>query len=188
MAQLVVSPAASGDDAREVSGGTTTINDTAITLAAGSHWAGIRFPNVTIPRTATIDSATLSIYIDTNDDPLVDIYGEDVDNSAIFTTAASDVSGRTRTSQKVDWDGTNIGTGRVTLSVALGPIVAAIIGRTNWASGNALTLIFDSFAGSNVSFRTFDHASGEVAQLTINYTTAAGVTKQAMFYARQRRA
>lgn len=60
---------------------------------------GVRILNVTIPKGANITKAELRFTIDetTGGNATVDIYGQDDDDGARFTTGGSNVSGRTKT-------------------------------------------------------------------------------------------
>lgn len=146
---------------------------------SGAH-GGTRFLNVTIPQGATINSATLEVYIATTsyDDPHIDIYGEDQDNAGVFTTAANNIQNRTRTTAKVDWDGTGIGTGWETLP-DVATLIQEIVNRAGWSSGNALAILFDGMTSVALRFRQWDYSTHTLgAKLAIDYTppaTAAGL-------------
>jgi hypothetical protein len=98
------------DDAEErVSNGSMYLNSSDLELIYDGHdqLVGIRFQNVTIPNGATIDNAYIEFVIDESNDDVTNlvIHGEDNDNALTFTSAASDISNRTKTTTSVDWTG-----------------------------------------------------------------------------------
>lgn len=174
----------SSDDAFEGATGTVTLSGTQIgAINSAGQWAGVRFQNVTVPNGATITSATLELFVATADDPIVDIYGEDTDDAATFTTANNNVSSRTLTTAKYTWSGTNIGASQWH-SLPVTSIVAEIVARGGWASGNDMAFIIDcTSASSNVTFRPWDYDDHSLApKLTIEYSTGPAMPVLSHYY------
>ena len=171
MATFNTSVAASSDDARQ-SGGSGTMNLTGSTINSGATntWIGLRFTNVTIPAGSTINSAYISVRTTTEDDPDLDIYGEDTDDAATFTTTNNDISGRTLTTAKVNWTATNIGTATWCNSPDIATVIQEIIDRAGWSSGNDIAIILDTLSASGMIIRAYDGGTGDYPSITIDYT------------------
>lgn len=178
---------ASSDDAREDSG-SMVLTGANFTIQATYHYAGLRFLNVTIPQGDTINSATVTVEITSAayDDPDVDIYAEDTDDAATFTTSASDISGRTPTTAVVQWTAGSIG-GGVQVSPDIAAVIQEIVSRPGWASGNDIVIIFKGRSTNPFRFYAYDNGAGTYATLDVTYTAgSSGLTKQAQYYARMR--
>ena len=173
MTTLNLQVSASSDDAFENAASAMTLTGAAIPLAAAGQWGGLRFLNVTVPNAATVNTATLQIYIasTSNDNVYLDAYGEDVDDAATFTTSAANISGRTLTTAKTTIGSSNVGAGWYSINVT--SAVQEIINRAGWASGNALAIILDALTSVDVQLRTWDHDTSLAAKLVIDYTVAA---------------
>ena len=186
MTTLNLQVAASADDAFENAASAMTLTGAAISLAAAGQWGGLRFLNVTVPNAATVNTATLQIYIasTSNDNVYLDAYGEDVDDAATFTTSAANISGRTLTTAKTPIGSSNVGAGWYSINVT--SAVQEIINRAGWASGNDLAIILDALTSVDVQLRTWDHDTALAAKLDIDYTAAAGATTKSVYYARLR--
>ena len=110
--------------------------------SVGSRYTGgFRFTNITVPQGATVNSAILQCYSDNAnwDDPSVDIYAEDTDNSRDFV-ANPDVVNRPKTGAFVNWQAINLGIGYHS-TPNIGSTVQEVINRSGWTSGNALTIL-----------------------------------------------
>ncbi|MFN0121031.1 MAG: C25 family cysteine peptidase [Blastocatellia bacterium] len=167
---------ASANDASETTGGTVTTNGNPIELSSSLGAAGFRFTNVTIPRNATITSATLQFTSNNGDSGTTvnsTIYGQATDNAAIFTTTASSISSRTRTSSSVSWS--NIGTwtaGATTNATSpdITTIIQEIVDNASWLSGNSMALILlDNASSSRRRIRTYDNATTTAPLLSVTY-------------------
>lgn len=170
---LVLQVASGLDDASEDTGGTVTTTATALVLTAGGHETATRFLDVSIPKGATIETATIEIYIPNTsfDDIDLDIYGHDSDDSPGITTDTNDISSRSYTTATVNWAVASATAGWKT-SPDIAAIIQEIVDRDGWASGGAITIIFDATGvASNLQFRSYDYRSDLAAKLTITYTT-----------------
>lgn len=138
--------AASSDDAQDL-GGTVTLTGTTIggSLDNTTEWVGLRFTNITIPKGSTITSATIGVVpsATTEDEPSVTIFFQAADDCSTFTTGASDISNRSRTSASVSWSSTDLGADGATYftSPSLVTPLQEVIDRGGWASGNDVCVI-----------------------------------------------
>jgi hypothetical protein len=170
------------DDAAQTTSGVVTLTDTnsANNLDAVGEWVGTRFQRATIPIGATINTAIWNVipFANTTDEPDVQIYLEDADNAAIYTTAASSISSRARTTGTA-WSSADLGATATTRhsspDVANG--VQTVINRGGWASGNALNVIVQGSANSarDLIIKMYESATGarDAAELIVTFTPAA---------------
>lgn len=144
---------------------------------------GVRFQNIQVPPGSMITNAYIEFMAsDTRAGAMsINIAGENVDDAATFTTAASSISSRTKTSQVVTWTPVDPWVVNNTYQTAeLKTIVQAIVDRAGWMSGNDMAFIFSSIA-SSVNRReayAYDHYLLDAAKLPpklhIEYTQAPG--------------
>ena len=193
----IVAVAASADDADEVvSSGIVSISGTSIDLQ-DDRIAGFRFDGVEIPQGATITSAwiqftsAVTIVNGGTAAAVVDIYGEDADDAAAFTTDAADISSRTQTTATVEWSlpessGASAWTigdrGTNQRTPDLATIVQEIVDRANWASGNAMAFTFQHDGvglGSRVVVAQDDDGYKE-AVLYVDWTETVGVVQDGL--------
>lgn len=173
MTVLNLQVSASSDDAFENNSGTMSLTGSTVTFNNAGFWIGYRFLNVTIPNAATINTATLSYYVTstTRDDNEQDVYGNDVDDAATFTTAANNISSRTLTTAKTTVSADSVGVGFYAVDVTA--VVQEIINRAGWVSGNDLALIMDALTGVNLGLDMYDGTPANAAKLDIDYTAGA---------------
>ena len=172
MTTLNLQVSASADDASENTGVSVALTAVNIRNDATYDWSGIRFQNVTISNGATINSATHQIYVSytSNDDINVNIYADDTDSAAQFTTTLNDISARTRTAATVSRNATAVGAGWYTLPDAAA-LVQEVVNRAGWISGNSLALLLETISGSDLRYNAYDGSTTEAAKLDIDYTT-----------------
>ena len=193
MATLALQIASGNDDGSEPGSGTPNLsgaNEIAMLTNSVNTWLALRFTNVTVPQGSTINSATLEVYIvgTSYDDPDVDVYLEDADNSAALSTSSNNISGRTKTTAKTTWSSTGVGAGWKSPG-DLAAVVQEVVDRGGWVSGNALTVLFDSLSSANnLRIRPYEYDTTLAAKLTIDYTASGGggITMHSMYYARVR--
>lgn len=119
--------------------------DTGYTPDYGKSIVGVRHHDIAIPQGATIISAHLQFMADDDgDDPCqVTIYGEDIGNALIFDESiAYNISSRTTTTESVVWDipaWVDLDRGDAQKTPDLRAIIQAIVNRTDWVSGNAMS-------------------------------------------------
>lgn len=170
--------AASEDDAREKEGGTSfsktsTVNSmTSHTTDAQRYNAGMLFKSVTVPAGATIEAATLDLYVwhASADSPNCAIYAEDVD-SAVDFDADADVASRVKTGESVEWSEVDLATGQFHTSPDFMNVIQEIVDRPGWVSTQNICIIG---RGKNDITREFapssyDRAAAEAPKLHIQY-------------------
>ena len=180
MANFSTSVGASSDDAHQ-SGASMDLTGTTWALTAEDRWGGLRFTGVTIGQGDTIDAASVSLEVISAsfDDADFDIYGEDVDDAATFTTTNNDISGRTLTTAKVTWTATAMGTG-IKASPDIKTVIQEIVDRAGWASGNDIVIIFDCLTNANARFASWDHATQAAPSISIDYTAGGATFEQSV--------
>jgi type IV pilus assembly protein PilY1 len=110
--------------------GTTSITD------------GLRFQNINIPYGATITSAYIQFKaygaLNNNGAASFTIAGEASDNAATYTTANSNISGRSYTTATAAWSPADWTDGTAYNTADLTAIVQEIVNRGGWLQGNAM--------------------------------------------------
>ena len=179
--------AASADDANQViSSGAVVLTNTGTEAGAkldGTNHAGFRFGSIALARNDGIVKAVLkfpTLYNYTGSGKLTNttVYGENVANSAQFTTATNNISTRTKTVSRVLGSNLNANAAQFeTTGVDVTKIVKEITTRTDWASGNALSILFigNGTAGNFVQPYMYDYFSGTY-KASLEITTATGTT------------
>jgi hypothetical protein len=103
----------------------------------------------------------------------MDLYADDVDNSAVFAAGSTNISGRTLTTATVDWTATWGGYGSWNTSPEINTIIQEIINRAGWSSGNYISILGHATAQYfNIAF--YDNGTTYAAILHIVYTAAGG--------------
>lgn len=173
---------ASADDAEEANGGgTTDIVSSDLEVVddgATTQQIGIRFQSVAIPAGATIQAAYLRLVGDETQaagTENVDIYGEDVDDSAAFAASVNNLTGRTKTTAKVDWDAVPASSpGVIQSSPDIKTVIQEIVDRPGWVTGQDMSIILAP-GGSNATrtFLSYDGQNYSGPMLHVEYTVAA---------------
>jgi hypothetical protein len=111
----------------------------------GQQVVGIRFQNLAIPQGATITSAYIEFETDETDSvgTSLTFHGEASDNAATFGTGYYDISSRPSTAASVAWNSLPAWNtvGEKHQSPDLSAIVAEIVNRGGWTSGNSMVFI-----------------------------------------------
>ncbi|HEX9115137.1 MAG TPA: right-handed parallel beta-helix repeat-containing protein [Anaerolineae bacterium] len=179
--KTITARVAAFDDDGFQDGGTWT-NDTS-SLWVGDNrdvnnsYAGIRFSGVTVPKGATIQSATLRLcsVAASSARMTVNVYGEASGNSAKLSSASlpgarARTAAFTTVTNPGPW-GTNSW-----YAIDVSKIVKEIVGRPDWAQGNALSLLLKGSSGSQGARRAVHSNtswdSSLVPQLEITYATS----------------
>ena len=156
------------------------------------QYVGLRFADLTIPQGATITGAYIQFTVDENKNgnPFnVDIVAEDVDNAPTFTVAQYDISSRYAshsTASSVNW--TLAGDGStdwlnendatpLQRTPDISSLVQAVVGRTGWASGNAMSFIM--VGGGCRTAISYEKNAAKAAVLHVDYTYDGGNVDQA---------
>ena len=171
---------AGSDDVEENVKGSVVLNGDDLELvydgkANGSQVVGLRFNNIQVPKGAIINSASIQFTADektSNTCPLV-IRGENVDNALPFTTTARNVSGRTPTIALVNWSPANWTVAGQTAEAQKTPdlasVVAEIVNRSGWISGNSMVFILSGTGTNKRTAESYEGSSSKCALLTIVY-------------------
>lgn len=143
---------------------------------------GIRFADLGIPKGAKIIDAYIQFSVDEpakSYDPFdVNIYAEDVPNSAPFENVPKTVSTRVKTANSVEWKDAPLWTteheeGPAEQTSDLSSLVQEIVNKDGWNSGNAISFILSG--EGNRTAESFEGAGSNLDQvptLHLNYTTA----------------
>ena len=171
--------AASTDDAEEdLSDGSMYLDSSDLELISEGGTAqevGMRFQGMTVPQGATVTNAYIEFETDELDNGATSLtfHAEDADNPGTFTSAANNISGRTKTFASVAWNlvpawGTK---SEKQQTPNLAVIIQEVVNRGTWASGNAMVVIV---TGSGE--RTAESYNGESANaplLHVEYSDTA---------------
>lgn len=180
---------ASTNDAEErQSGGTIDITSSDIELVndgttVGNQFVGLRFANVNIPKDAIIKNVYIQFAVDEitwTAATSVNIAGESADNSSTFSTAAFNISTRTKTTASVAWNSIPVWSvvneaGVNQRTPDLSNIVKEIINRSNWKSNNAITFIITGTGRRNA--HAYDGVPTAAPELVIEYVPKNYVTE-----------
>ena len=141
-------------------------------LHIGPDFVGLRFVNVGLPKDAMIVSAAVQFTASATDvDPAtVAIVAEADSNAATFSNTDNDISNRPPTVHSVPWSPgpwNNNEKGPTELTPDLSPLLADLVGRTDWSGKSPMVLIFQPGTGQRraVSFSN-DPAHAAVLQVT----------------------
>jgi PKD repeat protein len=174
---------AGSDDVEEGVSGTVYNNSTDLELvydsynSQGDQLVGLRFTNLSIPQGAFITSAYIQFTCDeaSSASTSLTIRGEASDNSAAFTTANFNVSSRSTTSSNIAWlppAWSTVGQASAAQRTPdISALVAEIVSRPGWTSGNSLSLIVIG-TGARIA-EAYEGSSTLAPELVINYSTQA---------------
>jgi type IV pilus assembly protein PilY1 len=117
--------------------------------STSASYTGLRFTGITIPRNAVITSAYLEVYSTQNQWITIgfQVYGDNTGNSSTFTMSTKP-SQRSLTAQWGTYSANTQWLANQWYQIpSLAPVVQALINRSDWQSGNALTLILKGTSG-----------------------------------------
>ena len=169
------------DDAHE-NDASSGFSHTGVTLKVESdsdaveRWnCGVRFQDVGIPQSATIDFAELEVVFPANqrDSPRLVIYGHKVVDSDDFATEA-DVTSRARTAASVSWSADNLSSGVFIASPDIKTVIQEIVNQVGWSQGNALTVICvgdDTDDTEDCRFTPYNATPANACKLNIEWST-----------------
>ncbi len=149
---------------------------------SGTQKIGLRFNNVSVPRSALITNAYIVFRAVAAESPMTNsgatnliLRGQAADNPTAFTSTAYNISNRSTTTASVTWAPAAWTTGVDYSTPNLKTVVQEIVDRPGWASGNSMVFIVTG-AGSR-SAEAWDN-TGETgttganqAKLVIEYDT-----------------
>jgi len=192
MASVTVQVEADADDGyRTNTGGGFVFDNSAAYAGIGAVNPGIgsadttcyfRFLSVAIPAGATVLTAKLQYKLNTAysvADRTCDIHAEDVDSAgAITNDGAMTTSQSAATTAKTTWTlATSSDTTNFLDSADFVAVIAEVVGRSGWASGQNITIHLlnptDAGMGSSpeMKIKSHDSAGADAAKLVVTYTT-----------------
>ncbi|MPZ68612.1 MAG: hypothetical protein GEU71_03695 [Actinobacteria bacterium] len=189
MATLNLQVAASTDDAKQLSDGSSDVTAVRYRLSGsgtpgehlGLRFAGVGEAGAGIPQGATITSALLALKFDNQAQDNINgpVSGEKATNSSTFTTTANDLSDRTKTTASVTWNEQDIAAAGVPAfydSPELITVLQELVDQVGWDESSPVTIFVERPAGGGGDFGvlTFDNDPGDAAKLTVEYTAAGG--------------
>lgn len=175
------------DDATSFFAGASSLFDASATVGnigsasiydvhAGFRFQGVALPNIS--EIASINSAILTLDVTlANAGASVRIYGNDVDDAAVWADPGNLMKNITKTTAFANFSGFG-STGQKTIDVS--SIIEEIITRTGWASGNDLALVAFPTGSTYANVAMYEHASRQEAQLDIVYTEPGGAAAMMM--------
>lgn len=138
-------------------------------------YPGVRFRSLGINQGATIDSATLEVYVNavysiTYGGNVGDFYADDVDNAAQWSNSdRPEQISKTNNSFQMKWTSTGLTQGSAT------NVVQEIISRSGWSKNNDIRFAgFYTVTGNSGDYALADDysdSSPDVATLSVTYTT-----------------
>jgi hypothetical protein len=175
MASATFSPAAGTDDGYVSDPAGYNNNQNGIITAAGGYHSWVRFPNVTIPQGAVINSATLGVACQTSNavDEWCAVYCNDV-NDATYpqTHAAFDAKALTAASARWDKGGAWVVNQHYKSDDITSP-VQEVINRSGWSSGNALMVIIKHASLAGLKYIKSHNLKPHVT-LSVDWTPVTG--------------
>jgi hypothetical protein len=175
MQEIVVTIAASGDDALQDPGGASgpvLLTHPWTSLYTSDHWGALRFTIPQIANDAQIVEAYLDLFVDTGaqeDDPNVSITTEATSDPVALAAIDNDIGRRPRGTSIVTWVANDIGTGMLRRTPSLVTLVQERVSAPTWAAGKPILFIFDTL-GPSFEFRQWDHTMGAfAAKLTVRF-------------------
>lgn len=166
-------------DASE-SGGTVSFTNGALNASGTTQYIGFIFFTTAIPKYATINSATLDVYLTSGayDDPDVTIYCARDD----YEIGSGDYSISSLTATTgVTWSASNLGTGVKTtpdFKDAVQERVDSIYYGPPSFPKIVIVVIKGNSSSSKLRIRAYDAGGGNYAKLTIDYTPVSNVPRR----------
>ncbi|MGJ8681985.1 PilC/PilY family type IV pilus protein [Paraglaciecola sp.] len=190
--EIITSISQGTDDAYEIGSSVNTgSNSLKLTDGTNKVTLGLRFQDLNIPRGATVTRAYVRFNSNGYNAGATDLTfsGELVGDATTFSTAANDISGRTKTTNSVLWDADNVWpvTNETISSPDLTSVVQEIVDQSAWCGGNSLNVLIEGDGASSGSARittAFEQGSGLTPQLVVVYdeSTANGCVKGSLSY------
>lgn len=157
------------DDAEEKSNGDVKRNGNYVSM--NNHLVAFHFKDVAIPQGTTISSGSITVnsYNSQSSSGSVDIYADDVDNSAAISSSDDDISDRSLTSAKTTWSYSSWGYDVDYTSSDIAAVLQEIVNRSGWQSGNDITIIIEENSGSQRKVTCRDYDSDKAPSLTVSF-------------------
>lgn len=136
----------------------------------------MRFPNITIPPGAKINSATLTVKMLVANSGVTARAGFEAVDNATLPVSVAEITAATLTASTVDFNISALGLGEDKQFPDLATSLQEVVDRPGWASGNAINY-FVRRVGSNDTLASWavDPFEGPIPVLTVEYTAEYGV-------------
>ena len=172
------------NDVEEASDGSMSSSSSDLELVhdGSDQTIGLRFTHIAIPQGISIASARLIFSNDTsepeNGSIALTIKGENVDDSAAFTSEMNDVSTRSTTSG-ISWSPSAWGSSSELYSSAdITSIVQTIVNRGGWEQGNAMSFIITGSGSGKRVANSFDGNASLATRLVVTVNGSVEVPVQ----------
>jgi len=175
---------ASSDDAEEwVADGSMislSSSDLELLLDSGNiQSVGIRFPDLDIPRGATITNAYLEFtsYEAYSDDIDLTINSHSVDNSSAFASNNYNISSRSKSNASVNWNNIETwGSNTAYQSPDISALLQEITDRTGWSQNNAISFILTGANGNRRAY-SYDGNPNRATLLHVEFSTGSATLR-----------
>jgi hypothetical protein len=143
----------------------------------GEQIVGLRFEGIVIPQGSDIKTAYIQFTTDETDSEATNltIYGEDTDDSLVFTNSVGNISQRTKTTSFTSWSPpawSSVGqSGQDQQTPDLSSIVQEIIQRPGWTTDNSLSFIIQG-TGKRTA-ESYNGSSSKAPLLILEYDDSA---------------
>ena len=173
-----VAIASSADDAEQAASGVVNLTSTDLELVfdgatgAGIQTVGLRFPDLSIPRGAIINTATIQFTANEahSDAAALNIFAQTIDEAPPFAAIANNIGSRLRTRFSVPWQPGpwNAGESNATQRTPnLAGLLQEVTSRPGWSSGNAVAFIITG--GGQRTADAADESGGSPPRLHVTY-------------------
>jgi len=135
-----------------------------------SQTVGLRFTDLNIPRGAIIENATIGFNIESPSSLVtnLEISGHATGNAETFKNATNNLSGRTKTIARVEWNPETWSHVDWTATTSdISAVVQELVNRSDWCGGNAMALLIDG--KGRRSAKPFDTHPWSAPVLNISY-------------------
>lgn len=181
------SVATGNDDAEEAESGNMYLNSSDLELvydshqSAGNQKVGIRFTGLSIPQGVSISDAYIQFTVDEtkNDSGNLQIYAQDTNDAAGFSSSSNNISSRTKTSASVSWTPatwSSVGAaGTAQQTPNLSSLVQEVVNRSGWSSGNDMVFIIEG--NGRRTAESYNGSSSKAPKLYITYLSNGNARK-----------
>ncbi|MCB1755068.1 MAG: VWA domain-containing protein [Gammaproteobacteria bacterium] len=176
VAQAISSIAVSSDDVEQSSSGYMSFTSSDLELprdGSSEQVIGLRFRDLKIPHGATVTNAKLTFEIDEEKTGSTSLYieGEANPDPANFSNVRYNLSNRTKTSARVDWNALpELGVNEKLVSPDISTVIQEIVDNPGWSTGNNMVLLLSRKSGTDTrTVEAYDGEPTEAATLTVSY-------------------
>ncbi|NND10508.1 MAG: DUF2341 domain-containing protein, partial [Flavobacteriaceae bacterium] len=169
------------DDGTQFNNDSQILYDVGLDFEDEDPYTGVRINNITIPKNATINSATLTFIANASNSAgsmNYEISVQDSDNPVTFNGIDNDILNRFDDTNKISWS--NIGDWTLNNpfdTPDLSTLVQSIVNRSGWISDNSIAFIFKYLSGSDEREAvSYDNDPSRAALLQVNYDAIASAS------------